>query len=163
MRRGEDDVPGTRIRKGLDILGKLLLAWFVFSTLIYFWSGRFFTEVEQITISVRTGSYWWAIQDIIYVFSAGFAVFLMIPFLLRGYWSGLFIALLDWVIGYFFKPVLVRVSAEWQVSEREAASGFLYVINIFWSLAMLFGILALFITKRSSTTTFTPNQPAGPH
>jgi len=147
---GAIDVRGTRPRKGLDIFGKLLLGWFVFSTLIYFWSGGFFTELEQILISGRTGSYWWAIQDIIRVFSAGFAVFLIFPLLLRGYWSGLFVALLYWVIGYFFNPLWFVFPQEWQVSEGEGASGFLYVINIFWSLAMLFGIVALFIMRRSS-------------
>jgi hypothetical protein len=153
-------VTGTRVIKGLDIFGKLLLGWFVFSTLIYFWSGRFFTELEHILISARTGSYWWAIQDIIRVFSAGFAVFVMAPLLLRGYWSGLFVALLYWFIGYFFNPFWYVFPQEWQVSEREGATGFLYVINIFWSLAMLVGIVALFNTRRSSIKTLTPSQRA---
>ena len=45
-------VIGTRRTKGLDIFGKFLLGWFVFSMLMYFWSGVF-TEVEHITISLR--------------------------------------------------------------------------------------------------------------
>ena len=42
----------------------------------------------------------WAIQDIIRVFSGGFAVLIIVPLLLRG-WSGLFVALLYRLIGYF--------------------------------------------------------------
>jgi hypothetical protein len=150
-------VIGTRFRKTLDIFGKFLLGWFVFSTLLYFWSGGFFTELENIPMSVSTGSYWWAIHGIILVFSAGFAVFLLIPLLLRGYWSGLFIAILYWLFGNYVNPFWYMFPQEWQASERDGASGFLYVINILWSLAMLFGILALFITKRPSTKTLTPS------
>jgi hypothetical protein len=139
---------GTRTRKGLAIFEKLLLGWFVFSTLIYFWSGRLSTELENIPMSLRAGSYLWAIHGIILVFSAGVSVFLMIPLLLRGYWSGLFVGLLYWLFGNYVNPFWYVFPQEWQVS-KEGPSGFLYVINIFWSLAMLVGIVALFIRRRS--------------
>ncbi len=143
-------VTGTRITKGLDIVGKLLLGWFVFSTFIYIWSGRFFTELENIPMSLRAGSYWWAIHGITLVFSAGFAVFLMIPPLLRGYWSGLFIAILYWLFGNYVNPFWYVFPQEWQASEREGATAFLYAINIFWSFVMLLGIVSLFVTRRAS-------------
>jgi len=83
-----------RVIRGLDIFGKFLLCWFGFSTLIYFWSGRFFTKLESIPMSIRNGSFWWTVHAIIGVFGGAVAVFVMVPFLFRGHWFGLFIAFL---------------------------------------------------------------------
>ena len=142
-------VTRTQAIRGLDIFGKFLLSWFGFSTFIYFWSGRFFTELENIPMSVRSGSYWWAVHDIIGMFGGGFAVFVMAPLLLKGYWSGLFIALLYWGIGYILNPFWYLFPQEWQGSEREGPTVFLYAINIFWSLVTLLGIVAFFNARRS--------------
>ena len=101
-------------------------------------------------MAIRSGSYWWAVHAIVGVFSGAVAIFVMVPFLLRGYWLGLFIALLYWVVGYILNPFWYLFPQEWQGSERAGPTGFLYAINIFWSLAMLVGIVAFFYTRRSS-------------
>ena len=112
--------------RALDIFGKFLLCWFGFSTLIYFWSGRFFTELENIPMSIRSGSYWWAIHDVIGVFFGAFAIFVMVPLLLRGSWLGFFVALLYWGIGYILNPFWYLFPQEWQGSEREGPMVLLY-------------------------------------
>ena len=141
-------VTGTRTIRGVDIFGKFLLCWFGFSTLIYFWSGRFFTELESILMSIRSGSVGWSLHAIAGVFGGAVAVFLMIPFLLRGHWFGLFIALLYWVIGYTLNPFWYLFPQEWQGSEREGPTVFLYVINILWWLIMLIGIVTFYFIRR---------------
>lgn len=142
-------VTGTRTIRGVDIFGKFLFCWFAFSTLIYFWSGRFLTELESILMSVRSGSFWWAAHTVVGVFGGAVAIFVMVPFLLKGHWLGLLIAVLYWVIGYVLNPFWYLFPQAWQGSEREGPTVFLYVINILWSLIMLIGILAFYFTRRS--------------
>jgi hypothetical protein len=154
-------VTGTRTIRAVDVFGKFLLCWFGFSTLIYFWSGRLFTELESIPMSVRSGSYWWAVHAIFGVFGGAVAIFVMVPFLLRGHWLGLLIAFLYWVIGYVLNPFWYLFPQEWQGSEREGPTVFLYVINILWWLIILIGTVAFYFTRRSAKyLALTPNQRA---
>ena len=116
----------TRMTRALDIFGKFLLCWFGFSTLIYFWSGRFFTELENIPMSIRSGSIGGPSTMSSVCFSVLFAIFVMVRLLLRGSWLGFFVALLYWGIGYILNPFWYLFPQEWQGSEREGPMVLLY-------------------------------------
>jgi hypothetical protein len=95
------------------------------------------------------------------VFGGAVAIFVMVPFLLRGHWLGLLIAFLYWVIGYVLNPFWYLFPQEWQGSEREGPTVFLYVINILWWLIILIGTVAFYFTRRSAKyLALTPNQRA---
>jgi len=87
--------------KSMDIFGKSLLVWFGFATLSYFWSGLFFTEIENIRMTFQSGSYWWLAHHLVLVPTSAFAVFFMVPLLLKGRWIGFFIFVLYLAFGHF--------------------------------------------------------------
>jgi hypothetical protein len=111
-------------------------------------------------ISLRNGSYWWAVEAVIGVFSGGLAVFLIVPLLLRGSWFGLLVALIYWGVGRVINPLLYLFPQNWLGSERDGVSILLYGIHIFWWLVMLVGIVGFFFLRRSSRLSLTPNQRA---
>jgi hypothetical protein len=120
----------TRAIRGVDYFGKFLVCWFSFNTLVYFWSGRFLTELEIILISLRNGSYWWAVEAVIGVFSGGLAVFLIVPLLLRGSWLGFLVALIYWGVGRVINPLLYLFPRHW-LGSNEMARVFCYTAFIF--------------------------------
>ena len=135
--------------KAGDAFGKLLICWFGLATFMYFWSGRFFTEIESIPMFIRGGSYWWALHHMVRILVAGFGIVLMVPLLLKGHWMGLVIFLLYWAFGNFMNPLWYFFPGNWLVSPQGGPSILLWTINIFWSLVMALGIIAFFCSRRS--------------
>lgn len=66
--------------RAIDVIGKIMLAWFVFATFIYFYSGRFVTKISSIWGPFSL----WSFYSIIQVPVAALGIFIMIPLLLKG-------------------------------------------------------------------------------
>jgi len=137
-----------KLLKGMDIFGKFLLAWFGFATFLYFWSGLFFTEIENIRMISQSGSYWWLVHHLVLVPTSAFAVFFMVPLLLKGRWLGFLIFLLYLAFGHFVNPFWYLFPVAWFGTENEGPTVFSYGINILWSVVMLLGIIAFFYSRR---------------
>lgn len=136
------------IKQFIDVLGKCLLLWFIFSTCIYFYSGRFIEEIKMIPNLLNWGV-WNFVYSIIQMPVASIGVFILIPFLLKGHLFGLFMGLIYWFMGYFINPLWYIVPRDLQVTPDGKASSILWAINILTSATYLIIIIAFYFYRRS--------------
>ncbi len=133
--------------RALDLFGKFLLGWFVLETLLYYWSGRFFTELDDVSYLYEIGSYGLAFHHLIIIAVSGLTIVIMGPFLLEGKWAGIFLAILYLALGNTVNPFWYVFPAHRQGTPDEPMS-FLWVINIAWSAIVLIGIAGFFYCRR---------------
>lgn len=133
--------------RALNLFGKFLLGWFVLETLLYYWSGHFFTELDDVLYFFRIGSYGEGLGFIIMIAVSGLAIVVMGPFLLEGKWVGIFLAILYMALGNTINPFWYVFPSQWQGTPDEPTT-FLSVINVTWYGIVLIGIAGFFYFKR---------------
>jgi hypothetical protein len=133
--------------KLIDICGKIMLVWFVFSTIRYFYYGRFFEEIRMIPRLFDEGFEWLAVYTTIQVPFAAIGIFIVIPLLLKGHILGLILGILHWIMGYPTNPLWFIVPKEMQISPSGGPSFMLIGINIFYAI-ITFAVLILFYFHR---------------
>jgi hypothetical protein len=137
-----------RIEKTIDLVGKGLLAWFVFETMRFFYYGRFLEEIRMIPRLFEFGNNLTAIYTILQIPIAAVGVFFLIPLILRGHLAGLLLGLLYWVMGYITNPLWFIVPFQYQVTAERKATSVLLFINYFWAALTLLIIVAFYIHRR---------------
>ncbi len=130
-------------RKAIDVIGKIMLAWFVFATFIYFYSGSFVTEITSIWSHFNL----WSFYSIIQVPVAALGIFIMIPLLLKGNLWGIILGVVHWGLGYPLNPLWYIFPRDLQINPTGGPSGMLVGINIFYGGSSLL-ILVLFYLQR---------------
>ena len=133
--------------RALDLFGKFLLGWFVLETLLYYWSGHFLTELDDVSYLYEIGSYGWAFHDVIMIAVSGLTIVIMGPLLLEGKWTGICLAIIYWALGNTVNPFWYVFPGQWQGTPDEPMA-FLWVINIAWSAIVLIGIAGFFYCRR---------------
>jgi hypothetical protein len=141
-----------RIEKTIDVVGKGLLAWFVFETMRFFYYGRFLEEIRMIPRLFEFGNNLTAIYTILQIPIAAVGVFFLIPLILRGHLAGLLLGLLYWVMGYITNPLWFIVPFQYQVTAARKATSVLLFINYFWAALTLLIIVAFYIHRRRLRT-----------
>ena len=135
--------------KFIDITGKLLLTWFVYSTFKYFYVGRFLEEIRMVKSSLSYGFDWFFLYGLFKIPVAAIGVFVLIPMLINGRISGLILGIIYWVMGYLINPLWFLVPKTMQIGPDGRASSLLILINIFYSLVSLLILFAFFLYRRS--------------
>ena len=138
-----------RLQKAIDWIGKGLLIWFVFETARFFYYGRFLEEVRMIPRLFEAGSNFTAIYTILQIPVAAVGVFILIPLLFKGHWTGLLLGLFYWVMGYLTNPLWFIVPFQYQVTAERKATSVLLFINYFWAALTLIIIVAFYLHRRS--------------
>ncbi len=133
--------------RALSLFGKFLLGWFVLETLLYYWSGRFFIDLDDVSYLFRIESYGEALHLIIIIVVSGLTIVIMGPFLLEGKWAGIFLAILYWALGNTINPFWYVFPGQWQGTPDETTT-FLSAINVTWSGIVLTGIAGFFYFRR---------------
>ncbi len=131
----------------IDICGKIMLAWLVFSTIRYFYYERFFEEIRMIPRLFNHGFDWLAVYSVVQVPFAAIGIFIIIPLLLKGHLLGLILGILHWIMGYTTNPLWFIVPKEMQISPNGGPSAVLIGINILYGIITL-AILVLFYFHR---------------
>lgn len=126
-----------------------MLAWFVFSTMRYFYYGRFFEELRYISRAFSGSFDLITLYTIIQVPVAAIGIFIMIPLLLKGHISGLVLGLVHWGLGYPTNPLWFIVPRDIQISPGGGTSPVLMGINIVYGVVTLV-ILVLFYLHRKA-------------
>ena len=133
-----------------------MLAWFVFSTIRYFYYGRFFEEIKMISRLFNHGFEWSAVYIMIQVPFAAIGIFIIIPLLLKGHILGLILGILHWIMGYPTNPLWFIVPKEMQMSPSGGPSVTLIGINIFYGIITLTVLIFYFhrraLFKREKST-----------
>ncbi len=131
----------------IDIVGKLLLLWFLYSTCIYFYSGRLIQELKMIS-SLWNYSLWNFIYTIIQIPVESIGIFILIPLLLKGHRLGLAFGIIYWFLGYFLNPLWYIIPRNLQVSPDGSATTLLWTINIIISIMYIVIIMAFYFHRR---------------
>jgi hypothetical protein len=135
--------------KLVDVFGKVMLGWFVFSTIRYFYYGRFGEEIRMILPSFHDGLYWWFVYRLIQVPFSAIGIFIIIPLLLKGRMLGLVLGVLYWILGYPTNPLSFIVPYKMQVDSSGGPSIILLGINLFYGIITLV-VLVLFYLHRKT-------------
>ncbi len=146
----------------IDIAGKMILVWFVFSTVRYFYYGRFGEELNMIPKMLNDGQILWFIYDIFKVPIAAVGIFIIIPLLLKGNVWGLVLGICHWLMGYPTNPLWFVVPYEIQVGIDGKATAILRVINYSYSIVTFIILIAFYFYRRSIKKHQTHNQAASP-
>jgi hypothetical protein len=136
------------INKVIDVLGKCLLLWFVFSTCIYFYSGRFIGEIKMIPNMINWG-FWDLLYLIVQIPVESIGMFIVIPLLLKGNHLGLIFGLAYWLLGYFINPLWYIVPRDLQLSPDGKATNILWLMNIIASGTYLIILVSFYVCRRS--------------
>jgi hypothetical protein len=135
--------------KLIDICGKIMLAWFVFSTIRYFYYGRFFEEIRMIPRLFNDSFYWLSVYTAIQVPFTAIGIFIIIPLLLKGHILGLILGILYWIMGYPTNPLWFIVPHQMQIGPSGGPAVIGLGINIFYGIITLV-VLVLFYFHRSA-------------
>ncbi|MCP4372809.1 MAG: hypothetical protein GY797_32595 [Deltaproteobacteria bacterium] len=131
----------------VDVIGKIMLAWFFFATFVYFYSGRFYTEITSIWSHFNL----WSIYSIIQVPVASLGIFIMIPLLLKGSLWGIILGVVHWGLGYFLNPLWYIFPSDIQLNPTGGSSGMLVGINIFYSAFTLLILVLFYLQRRAQS------------
>jgi len=134
--------------KGIDILGKILLAWFVFETFRYYYTGRFTEEIRMIPNIFNQGLDLLAIYNVIQIPVASIGVFILIPLIVNGHILGLMTAILYWIMGYVTNPLWFVIPRNLQITTDGKATSLLLGINYFWSGFTLLLLITFYFSRR---------------
>ena len=133
-----------KLFKIIDILGKLLLSWYVFSTIRYYYSGQIIKELNAIPQSFNEDPFILFLYLLLSLFISGFSVFVFIPLLWRGKLSGFILSLMYWAFGFHFSPLWVSMSEERRLEAiGNASEPFVLFVNLAYLILTLL-ILVLF-------------------
>ena len=135
------------IAKAIDIIGKLLLAWFIFETFLYFYTGRFLQQLSMVSDTFQSG--FWGIYNLIQIPVASIGVFTLIYLIYRGHISGLIIGVLYWIMGYITNPFWIILPSELQKTSTGEATSLIIGLNYTWSILTLVIIFCFFLYRRS--------------
>ena len=133
--------------KSLDYFGKFLLCWFVLETILYYGSGRFFTELEDCFYLFRNQSTVEALHLLLMIAVSGLIIVIMGPFLLEGKWAGIILAILYWFMGNTINPLSYIIPGQRLGTPDEPTTSF-SAINIAWSGIVLIGMAGFFYFRR---------------
>jgi hypothetical protein len=133
----------------IDTTGKLLLAWMLFSTIRYFYTGRFIEQLNWIPKMIRAGDTLWLIYDLFQIPVAAIGIFLLIPLLFKGHVGGLVFGFIYWVMGCPTNPLWFIVPHELQVGPDGKATNILEIINYSYGILSLAILVAFYFYRRS--------------
>ena len=128
--------------KSLDYFGKFLLCWFVLETILYYVSGRFFIELEDVFYLFGTDTLE-ALHLTLMIAASGLIIVLMGPFLMEGKWVGIVLAVLYWALSNRTNPFWYIFPDRW-LGTPDYPTSFLSGIDYAWSAIVLFGIAGFF-------------------
>ncbi len=138
-----------KMAKTIDVLGRLLFAWYVIETARYFWTGRFGIEVRHLEWSYAAPLMPWAVVASLRIAVAAAGVFVLIPLLWRGAWGGLAAGLLYWGLGYTTNPLHFLIPDSYLVSPGGGPTALAWVLGFAWAATALAILLAFFFLRRS--------------
>jgi len=138
-----------RVTKTADVVGRLLLGWYLIGTARYLWTGRFQVEVGQLRHTFEAPTTVWTILAPLQICVAAVGVFMVIPLLWRGTWAGLIAGLLYWSWGYPANPLWFVVPSSYFVSPNGGPTALLWVINLSWAATTLVLTIGFFLARRS--------------
>jgi hypothetical protein len=142
----------SRTARVTDVLGRLLLVWYLIQTVRYFWVGRFGVEVGQLQHAIREPLTLWSLVAPLQIAVAALGVFLLIPLLWRGTWAGLVAGLVYWGWGYATNPLQFVIPHSYLVSSGEGPTPLLWAVSFAWMVATLAVLVAFFFVRRSVVT-----------
>jgi hypothetical protein len=131
-----------------DIVSKLLLAWFVFQTLLYFYTGRFSVQIGHLK-HFGSESILMDIYTLIQIPVSGVGAIILIPLILKGHKSGLFLGILYWIMGYIINPLWYVFPRTMQVTASREPALLLIILNILWSAITVLLMTAYYFYRRS--------------
>lgn len=126
-----------------------MLTWLVFSTIRYFYCGRFFEEIRMISRLFNDGFGWFSVYNIVQILFAAIGIFIIIPLLLKGHILGLILGIFHWVMGYPTNPLWFIVPRNMQIGSDGRATSILHVINITYAIVTVLILLTFFFHRRS--------------
>lgn len=139
-----------------------MLVWFVFSTVRYFYYGRFATELTMIPRMLNDGYIFWFVYDLFKVPIAAIGIFIIIPLLLKGNIWGLVLGVLHWVMGYPTNPLWFVVPHDMQVGPDGKATVILSAMNISYGIVTFVILVAFYFYRRSIKLEQAHNHAAAP-
>ena len=130
--------------KIIDILGKLLLAWYVFSTIRFYYTGQIIKGLQGLPQSFDEDPFILFVYLLLFLFISGISIFIFIPLLWRGKLSGFILSLMYWALGFHFSPLWLSMSEERRVEViRNTSEPFVAYFNLTYLILSLL-ILVLF-------------------
>jgi hypothetical protein len=133
----------------IDIMGKLMLAWFLFTTIRYFYSGMFIDEINKISQLFSHGEIVWLVYIVSQVIIATVGIIVLIPLLMKGHIGGLVLGILYWIMGNYTNPLWFIVPHKMQIDLSGKAINTLLAINIIYSVVTLSVTVAFYFYRRS--------------
>jgi len=137
------------VTKTSDLLGRVLLGWYVIETLRYFGTGRFRVEVEQLPRTFEGPATLWMVLAPLQIAVAAVGVFVLIPLLWRGTWAGLVMGLLYWAWGYATNPLWLVIPSSRLASSSKGPTVLLSLVSVAWIATSLMILVAFFLARRS--------------
>ena len=142
-----------KLFKIIDILGKLLLGWYAFSTIRFYYSGKIIEVLNGIPQAFNEDPFIIFLYLLLFVFMSGFSVFLFIPLLWRGKLSGFILSLMYWAFGFHFSPLWVSMSEERRVEAIGSTSEpFIAFFNLAYLISTLLILVLFYINLRAKRT-----------
>ena len=138
----------SRVTKTTDVLGRVLLGWYLIGAARYFWTGRFWVELGQLHHMFEAPMTMWTVLAPLQLCVAAVGVFVVIPLLWRGTWSGLIAGLLYWSWGYPTNPLSFVVSSSYVTSPNGEPTAFLWAMTLAWAATTLVLTIGFFLARR---------------
>ena len=132
--------------RSLNYFGKFLLCWFVLETILYYVSGDFFIDLDDVSYLFNTDTLE-ALHVTLIMAVSCLIIVIMGPFLMEGKWVGIVLAVLYWALGNRINPFWYVFPARWQGTQDHATS-LLSGIDLAWSGIVLLGIAGFFYFRR---------------
>lgn len=155
-------MPRSYFLKSLDYFGKFLLGWFALETILYYTSGRFFIELDDVTYFFQAYAYFDAFYVIFMIVMSGLMIVLIGPFLMDGKWIGLVLALLYLAWGNTINPFWYLLPEHLQPVE-EGPQAMFSGVNLAWSGIVVLGIAGFFYFRRWKPTVDSPPEGGSQH
>ena len=150
-------------RNSIDICGKIMFAWLVFSTFQYLYSGGLWGSIKMLSQSPNHSVAWllFGFFNVIQIILSTIGIFVIIPLLLKGRPLGLALGIIYSFIGSNINPLLYIVPEEMLATEPyNSPSWVLTTITLLYVIFTL-GILLLFYLNRRVTRS--SKKPHGHH
>jgi hypothetical protein len=120
----------------------------VFQTFLYFYSGRFSTQIGDLK-HFGSASILMDICSLIQIPVSVVGAFILIPLILKGYKSGLFLGILYWVMGYLINPLWYVLPGAMQLTASREPTLLLIMVNILWSAFTVLLMTAYYFYRRT--------------
>lgn len=137
------------ISKAIDIIGKCLLVWFLYETLLYIFTGNMIAQIKQVPFSLQSGATFWGIYTVIKIPVAAAGVFPLAFLILKGNIFSLLVGLAYWAMGNLINPLWYFMSRNMQVTPEGHPSTLLLFANYFWSGITLLILVVFYLHRKS--------------